>query len=208
MRPLILIGGGGHARVLADLLACQNRPVLGIVDPALPAGGGGPLGLPVLGGDEVLAAHPPDEFDLAVAFAGNGRPRQRDAVFRLWQERGYSFPSLVHPAAAVSRHAGLGPGAQVMAGAVIQANAVVDANAVINSRSSVDHDCHIGRSSHVAPGAILCGGAVVGDRCLIGAGCILLPERRVGEMSLVGAGIVVDRDVPAWSILRRPVQPS
>lgn len=204
MKPLILIGAGGHARVLVDLLACLDRPVLGAVDPGVPPGDPGLLGLPVLGGDEVLAAYPPDMVDLTIAFAGSHRPERRDTAFWHWQNLGYMFPALVHPAAAVSRHATLAPGVQVMAGAVIQAMATVAANAIVNTRASIDHDCRIGRSSHLAPGTVLCGGVSVGEVCLLGAGCIILPGRQVGDRSLVGAGIVLDRDLPADRIVRRP----
>lgn len=196
MQPIIIIGGGGHARVLIDALQAAGHAVRGVVDPALAVGSNGPLGIPVLGGDEALAG-----IDRATVLLVNGvgstrSMEARDKIHRHWLGQGFRFASVVHPSAVISRHAQLADGAQAMAGSVIQCGATIGANTIINTRASVDHDCRIGVSVHIAPGVTLSGAVTVGDATHIGTGATVIQGVVIGRNNLIPAGTVVRQNVP------------
>ena len=194
--PLVIIGAGGHARVLIDALQRAGRTIVGVVDPKLPAGAAGPFGLSVLGGDDALSAYRPDQVALVNGIGGTGVTEPRHAVYRRFHQRGFQFATVIHPSAVISPFAELGEGVQVMAGCVIQCGAVIGANTIVNTRASIDHDCHIGESVHIAPGVTLSGSVRVGDGAHIGTGVAVIQGISIGRGSLVAAGAVVYRDLP------------
>jgi sugar O-acyltransferase (sialic acid O-acetyltransferase NeuD family) len=195
-RPLVIIGAGGHARVLIDALQLSGKKILGIVDKLHAAGSPGPSGLAVLGGDEAVDRFSPDEMLLVNGVGTVKTTTQRDAIYRRFLAKGFHFATVVHPSAVVSSSATLGEGVQVMAGCVIQAGAWIGANSLINTRASVDHDCRIGETVHVAPGATLSGSVTVGDETHIGTGAVVIQGISIGRHCLVAAGAVVYRDLP------------
>lgn len=195
-RPLVLLGAGGHARVLLALLRASGRALLGVCDPALQAEGRSYWeGVHVLGSDEALDRLGPAQVELVLGIGQQARSSLRSRLYSDWRARGYSFPPLVHPTAWVAPDVVLSDGVQVMAGAIVQPGCVLGANVTINTRASVDHDCQIGADVHIAPGAVLCGAVQVGDRAFIGAGAVLIQGLHVGEAAFVGAGVTLVRDL-------------
>jgi len=192
-RDTVLVGGGGHACVVADMLASLGRRVRGFVAPSR---GARLDGMAWLGGDDVLERLAPGTTDIALGIGSTGDAALRRGIFDILVRRGHAFPPLVHPSAHLARSVSLGAGAQVMLGAAVQAGVVLDANSIVNTGAIVDHDCHIGAHAHVAPGAVLCGDVRVGDGAHVGAGARILQGVRVGATALIGAGAVVLCDVP------------
>lgn len=194
--PILVIGGGGHGRVVIEALLAAGAEVAGVIDPHPAVAATLPDGVPWLGGDEALARYQPVDYQLANGVGGIGEPHRR-SVFERLSAAGYGFARVRHPAASVAR-AGvvLGEGCQVMAGAVIQPGARIGADVIVNTRAAVDHDCRIGDHSHVAPGAVLCGEVTVGAGSHIGAGAVVIQGVRIGSFAIVGAGSIILRDVP------------
>ncbi|MDH1500098.1 acetyltransferase [Comamonas terrigena] len=204
-RPLVLLGAGGHARVLLALVRASGRALLGVCDPALQAQGRGDWeGVPVLGGDEALDRLGPARVDLALGVGQLARSGLRSRLYVAWSARGYAFPALVHPAAWVAPDVTLGDGVQIMAGAVVQPGSVLGTNVTVNTHASVDHDCRIGADVHIAPGAVLCGAVQVGDGAFIGAGAVLIQGLRVGAAAVVGAGVTLVRDLAPGALIVGP----
>lgn len=196
--PVLIIGAGGHAVVVLDVLRAMGADTIGYADTAPALHGANVRGMPVIGGDEaVFERYPPERVMLANGVGGNRPTGERRAVFERFSDRGYRFLTLIHPSAIVSPSVTLGAGVQVMAGAVLQPSVTVGANSIVNTRASIDHDCSIGGHVHVAPGAVLSGGVSVADGAHLGAGCVVIQGMRIGERALVAAGAVVVRDVPA-----------
>ncbi len=198
---IIVVGAGGHARVLIGVLRRQGIAVAGCVDinPALH--GAAIDGVPVIGGDDALFAMSPDGVRL-VSGQGNvpgkgasGLARRR-GVFERFGARGYRFMSVISPDSVISDTAVLEEACQVITGAIIHPGAKVGVNAIVNTGAQVDHDCVVGAHSHIAPGAVLCGGVTVGPESHVGAGAVVIPLVRIGTGAVVGAGAVVVRDVP------------
>ncbi len=183
-----VIGCGGHAKVVVQLLRALELHVAAIFDDDSGKWHGSLLGYPVVGSVDRVADHPRRPAVIAV-----GDNAVREAIAARFD---LEWLTLVHPRAYVDSTASLGPGTVVMAGAVIQAETHIGAHVIINTSASVDHDCMVGDYVHIAPGARVAGGVVVGDNCFLGLGAIILPERRVGARTIVGAGAVVTHDLP------------
>lgn len=194
--PIVLVGAGGHGRVVLDALLLQGRQVVGIIDPRLEKGAT-VFGVPVLGGDEWLNTASPEAFALAngVGAIPYASKRRRE-LHEQWSAKGFVLTSVVHPSAVLGREVFQGRGIQVMAGAIVQAGCRLGEGCVINTRASLDHDCVIGEHAFVAPGAILCADIVVEERAYIGAGATILPGLRVGAGSIVAGGATVTKNVP------------
>lgn len=203
--PLVMVGAGGHAKVLQALALAAGHSVAGVCDPQLAGQGQSHWrGLPVLGGDEAL-----EQFDPATVGLINGigqlvRSQARQDVYRRLRRAGFDFPVLVHPTAWVAPTAQLAQGVQVMAGAVVQPDCSIGENSIINTRAGIDHDCIIGAHVHVAPGATLCGGVRVGDGAFIATGATVIHGITVGGNTVVGAGATLVRDLVADQVLLGP----
>jgi UDP-perosamine 4-acetyltransferase len=198
-RPVIVLGAGGHAKVVVDLLLKLGRKVVAAVEPTAPSKERTLLGIAVRG-EDVILAYSPGDIDLALGIgmptddpiAGLAARRRAAARF---ETRGYSFPSLVHPSAVVAADCDIGAGAQVMAGTILQPSCTIGSFAIVNTRASVDHDCVLGEGCHVAPGATLGGNVRVGAEALIGIGATVLQGLSVGAGTLVGGGAMVIANV-------------
>jgi acetyltransferase EpsM len=191
---LILIGGGGHALVVADAAALAGWELAGFLDDDREA----PLAThaPCLG---PLARRPEPGTLLIIALGDLARrsnligpaPGFADA---LPPER---YATVIHPSAIISPHSRIGPGVFIGPGAIVNPRASIADHAIINSGSIVEHDCEVGQNAHIAPGAILGGSACVGPDTLIGLGARILPGIHIGPGCTIGAGAVVTRDIPA-----------
>ncbi len=193
-RRVVVLGAGGHARVLLDALRLLGDDVVGCIDPDPAAG---LPGVPRLGGDEAFATLDPAGVLLVNGLGSIASTALRRRVHADATARGFAFATVVHPSAVVARDVVLAAGAQVCAGAVLQTGARVLDDALVNTRASVDHDSVVGAHAHVAPGAVVCGGVTIGDGAHVGTGAVLVQGVRIGADALVGAGAVVLRDVAA-----------
>jgi UDP-perosamine 4-acetyltransferase len=195
--PLVLLGAGGHAKVVLSLARAAGFALHGVCDPALARQGMAQWrGLPVLGGDEALDGLSPSAVALANGVGQLVQGTLRRDLYERLARRGFRFPVLVHPHAWVDPSAVLAEGVQVMAGAVIQADCHVGENTIVNTRASLDHDCIVGAHVHIAPGACLCGTVSVGAGAFVGSGATVLPNLTLGERAVVAAGATLARNLP------------
>lgn len=195
MGPILVLGGGGHAKVVIDALLASGYKVIGFLDknPAIQE---------LAGVQQLGDAHPasmkqfgPADVLLANGFGSVGTNTLRMDQFKLWKSHAFRFVTVVHPAAVVAKGVVLEEGVQVMAGAVIQPGCQIGANAIVNTRVALDHDCILGAHAHIATGASLSGDVHVGEGAHIGTGAAIIQGVRIGCHSLVGAGSVVVKDV-------------
>jgi len=197
---IILIGGGGHARVVIEAIRlCGQYEIAGIVV-SQPAEAASVSGVEVVGAIEDLPGLYAGGVQCAAICIGSvGDTSVRADFYRQVETAGFRFPPLVHPRAIVSPDAVLFEGAQVMAGAVVQTGGRIGANAVINTAAVVEHDCIINNHAFIGPAAALLGDCVVGMGAFIGAGAIVLQKVRIGDYAVVAAGAVVIADIAAAS---------
>lgn len=194
--PILIIGAGGHGRVLADLALCLGRQVVGFLDRDTKLHGAVIDGITVLGGDECLADYPTRTVSLVNGIGSIARTDARRDVYLRLRGLGYQFEALCHPSAIVGRSVALAQGVQVMAGCVVQNAARIGENAILNTGVIVEHDCAVGAHSHLAPGAVVCGEVRIGENCHVGVGAVVVQGLVVGDGALVAAGAVVVKDVP------------
>jgi sugar O-acyltransferase (sialic acid O-acetyltransferase NeuD family) len=198
MAALLLLGAGGHARVVAETALATGRfSRIAFLDDRCsgPAQLPDQLGWPVIG--PFAAALDPQvrqQFPAALVAIGNA------AVRLQWLPRlgaaGYLLPVVIHPTAWMSPSAQIGIGSVVFAQAAIQAQAVIGSGAILNTGCSVDHDAQLGDGVHICPGARLAGEVQVGDRSWIGIGASVTQQILIGADVTVGAGAAVVRDLP------------
>lgn len=197
--PVIILGAGGHAKVLINALLASAVKIIGAVDPDPTKVGVSILGVPILGDDRDVLKYPRDAVRLVNGLGSVGVPTRRKELFDRFTAEGYKFATVVHPSAVIATAVEIDEGAQVMAGVVIQPGCHIGINAILNTRSSIDHDCRIGDHVHVAPGAVLSGDVSVGNVSHIGPGTTIVQGITIGQLSVVGAGSVVLKNVPDGS---------
>lgn len=200
---LIVYGGGGHGKSLIELIRAANEyQVVGVVDDGLPVGSE-ILGVPVLGGAEILPRLRRDGLQLAVnAVGGIGNLAPRLKVFERLAEAGFSIPTVVHTTALIEASAQLAAGVQVMPFGYVGSSSRVGFGCIINTRAVVSHDCDLGEYVNLAPGAVLAGGVQVGARTLIGMNVTVNLEVKIGSGARIGNGATVKSDVPENGVVR------
>lgn len=197
--PVIILGGGGHAKVCIDLLIRQNREIIGYTAPK--PEGVLPGNVPYLGEDSVVLSYKQEDISLVNGIGMIGTSQLRSTIYKQFSSQKFSFATLTHDSAIVSQFAEIQEGVQIMAGAIVQAGSVVAINTIINTRAVIDHDCRIGAHSHISPGAVLCGQVVVGEQTQIGAGATVIQNVKIGHSAVVGAGALVRNPVANQTVV-------
>jgi UDP-perosamine 4-acetyltransferase len=195
--PIIVIGAGGHAKLIMDILHRLNREVIGCTGLNKGLNGTVMMGEKVIGVDEDIFKYSPRDLRLVNGLASigtNNRPRE---IYDIYSKAGYIFETIIHPEAIISEEVGLAQGVLVMGGAILMPGVHVAKNVLINSAATIDHDCSIGAHAHIAVGATLCGAVSVGAGAFIGAGAVIIQGITIGRDAVIGAGAVVTHDVPA-----------
>lgn len=201
-KPFIVIGAGGHAKVLIDTLLLAGANIAGIVDQNHFMHGTQVLGVTVVGGDEFITSSPHNKYLLVNAIGSINLPTLRSCIYDEFKKKGYSFATVIHPSAIIASGVILDEGAQIMAGAVIQPGTIIGNNTIINTKCSVDHDCIIGESCHIAPGVTLSGGVSIGHGVHVGTGATIVQGITIGSNCLIAAGAVVTKNVESNSKVR------
>ena len=195
---VVIIGAGGHGRVVLDIVRTAGvyEPV-GFVD-ASPSNQGATVdGLPVFGSANVLSKLRQQGIDSAIVAIGECRARIRYA--QLLDEHGFTLINAIHPVATVSKTAQLGKNNVIAAGAIVGTHARVGNSTILNTGCVVDHECELDEGVHVCPGTKLAGRVRVGRGTWVGIGATVIQCISIGEYATVGAGAVVIRDVPAYA---------
>ncbi|MCE9577123.1 MAG: acetyltransferase [Deltaproteobacteria bacterium] len=188
MDGVVIVGSGGHAKVVIATAQAMGFAVRTIVDDDPARHGQRILGVEVTGPSAPILADPGQHAVLAI---GANRVRQKLAATARCR-----FATLVHPSAIVHHTVRLGAGTVVFAGVVLQPDTVVGAHAIVNTGASIDHDGTIGDFVHVAPGARLAGNVTLGEGVFLGIGAAAIPGSQVGAWTTVGAGGTVIADLP------------
>ncbi len=184
---LIFIGGGGHAKVLFDIILLQNKLLYAYVDTKSQSWLDD-RNIKHISEDDllsVIAAQP----ELFMGFLGLdcAALQKRLQMMKDYQAKGAFFTPLIHPSASVSAKATLSVGVQVMPMAVIGSGAVIGEGAVIGSGAVVEHDAVIGAGAHIAPRAVVLGGANIGECAYIASGAVVVQNSIVPPQTFIAA---------------------
>lgn len=200
MQRIVILGAGGHAQVVADILM-RARAVGNAVDPVgylddNPMSQGRTLlGLPVLGPIDGLSAVAHDAVIIAI-----GSNFIRRKLFDQLSAQGEELAKAIHPAAVIASHSDIGPGTMICAGAIVNPGSIIGANVILNTGCTVDHHNRIDHHVHIGPGSHLGGDVEIGEGTLVGIGATIMPQRRIGSWSVVGAGALVHSNLPSKTV--------
>jgi sugar O-acyltransferase (sialic acid O-acetyltransferase NeuD family) len=184
---LIMIGAGGHARVLYDCIIGHNRMLYACVDPKQQEWLA-EINIKQISEDDLLSILP-GRPELFIGFVGLDCKslEKRVKMMQDYEKHGAYFTPLIHPTAFVSKKAVLGKGVQALPNSVINSGAVIGDGAVINSGAVVEHDAHVGAGVHVAPKAVVLGGAKIGDCAYIASGAVIVQNSTVTPKTFIKA---------------------
>lgn len=192
MSGLLIVGAGGHGRVVADTALEDGRwDKIAFLDDRYKQMDCN-MNWPVLGSLLQAGEYLQDYSDLIVALGDN---TLRVTLLRSYMKLGFRLPVLVHPAAFVSRAARLSPGIVVFPRAAVNAGVGIGFGSIINTGAIVDHDCLLGEGVHICPGASLAGEVKVGNYSWVGIGASVIQKVSIGENVFIGAGSVVVKDI-------------
>jgi UDP-perosamine 4-acetyltransferase len=194
---ILILGAGGHARVLLHSLRSAKQKVAAFADKGPGLVRWSFDGVPVLPEEEALRRYPPGSILLVNGLGLNDSTGPRRRLYERLKRQGYTFASVRDPEASIALDAIVAEGAEILTRSVLHSRAFIGKNAVVNTGAIVEHDCVVGSHAFLGPGAILCGGVKVGEGAFICAGAVVVPEVSVGPGCLVAAGAVVTRDLPA-----------
>jgi len=176
LSELIIIGIGGHSKVVTDIAMLNGYKILGYLDDKEPVGEGKDL---YLGRINTLPRWIRDGISFVIAIGDN---LVRKAIVERYEGLNLDYVKLVHPAAIIGSKVEILRGTVVMPGAIINADARIGRHVIINTAAVVDHDCRVGDFVHIAQGAVLAGGVVVESCAVVEVGV------RVGRGMVVGVG--------------------
>ncbi len=195
MRKILILGAGGHSKVVAEIARLNQWDVVGFIDGVNPLRKGESFyGAKILGGDEVLEDLFRSNVKHVIVAFGNNRIRVQTA--QKLSGMGFKLPSAIHPSAIYAGDVEIGDGTVIAAGAVIGPSTSIGRYVIVNTQASLDHECRVCDGSHLGPGAVVTGGVLVGECAWIGAGAVISDHKKIGADSIVGAGAVVVKDVP------------
>ncbi|OGT09868.1 MAG: hypothetical protein A2X77_04680 [Gammaproteobacteria bacterium GWE2_42_36] len=199
MNNLLILGAGGHGKVVADAAFKMGRwEEISFLDDRYPVMTSVLNHFTVIGkfsdAANFLGSYP----DLIVALGNN---TQRLELLRRHQNLGFRLATIIHPTASMSCFSRITEGSVVFAQAVVNPNVQIGFGSIINTAAVIEHDCVLSEGVHVAPNAVLCGAVNAGARTLIGPGAVVLENRCIEADVIIGAGAVVIHHILAKQIV-------
>jgi sugar O-acyltransferase (sialic acid O-acetyltransferase NeuD family) len=195
MKPLLLLGGGGHCQACIDVIEGEKKyRITGIV---LPTSGDylNVMGYPIIGVDKDLPAFL-EKIPNAIITVGQIKSAViRIKLFETLKSLGAHLPVIQSPSSYCSKYAEIGEGTILMHGTLVNAGAQVGANCIINSQALIEHDVQISDHCHISTGVKVNGGVRIGKGTFVGSGSILKEGITLGAGVVIGAGQLIVRDV-------------
>ena len=197
MDKIVIVGASGHGKVVADVVEREGRyAILGWIDSYKPAGGEF-FGYPVLGAEEALLGlwQRREIVGGLIAIGDNwSRGRVAEKICSLAPD--FAFVTAVHPSAQIARGVSVGAGTVLMAGVIVNSDSRIGAHCILNTRASLDHDCIMDDFSSLAPGVTVGGMARIGMYSAVSLGANIIHGKNIGAHTVVGAGALVQKDIP------------
>lgn len=194
MAGLIIVGAGGHGKVVADTAYEMGAwEKIAFIDDRYPEVSS-ILSWTIIGRANQAVDFIDEYTDVVVAIGNN---TLRLELLEHFEKLGFSIPSIIHPTAFVSKNAILGSGNVIFAQAVVNAGVKIGSGCIINTGATVDHDCNLDNGVHISPGAHLAGTVKIGETSWIGIGSSVIQNVNIGSKVIVGAGAVITKDIPS-----------
>ena len=193
-KPVILLGSGGHAKLLLEIISNDGCSILGIITNKLESDTFF-SDYKILGKDKSIDEHKNTNVIIANGLGFMPGNTRRLEMYNDLKQKNYKFKSIIHPSSIVSKSAKIFEGAQLLINSVVSSSSIVGENTIINTGATVDHDCIIEKNCHIAPGVICSGNVNIKENSFIGAGSVIIQGISIGKNCIVGAGSVVYKDL-------------
>ncbi len=174
----VLIGAGGHAKVVYEISLQNSIKIDGFIDPE------------VQFFKSLKKMHDEDSFEHFFVGIGGSRVEElekRHSLFQSYKLKNCIALKLFSNTAAISETSSIGEGTLIAHNAVIQSEAKIGENVIINTGAIIEHDAIVEDGAHIGPGAIVLGGAKIGKMSMIGAGAVVLPASEVAPRMLIAS---------------------
>ena len=186
MNRLVIIGAGGHGKVIADLAQRIGYEDICFVDDFAT---GDVIGVPIVGTSDDIMRLNNDNTDFVVGIGSNIKRKKIAETYQV------NWVSLIHPSAQIACHVQIGKGTVVMANAVINVCAQIGNHCIINSGAIVEHDNVIENYAHISPNVALGGTVRIGSLTHVGIGATVKNNTEVCSGCIIGAGAVVVKHI-------------
>tara|TARA_Y100001970_G_C13983524_1_gene724462 strand:- start:60 stop:701 length:642 start_codon:yes stop_codon:yes gene_type:complete len=197
MDKIIIIGGGGHAKVIISIIKRFGLfSIIGYLDSV---DKGNILDVGYIGSDnDILNGkynNVCNNLAMGIGVANLKNCNKRKKIMNVFRKEGFIFPNIISKSSIISDDVKLQEGIVIMDGAIINSGTRIRSLAIINTGAIIDHDCYIDESSHIAPGVTLSGNVSIGKNSIIGAGSTIKQSINICPNTFVGAGAVVVRNI-------------
>ena len=201
---LLIVGAGGHTRVVIDTAEKNKYEIIGIIDINFTGKKEKIFGYDVLGNFDFIKKYEIENINCFIAIGDNSK---RKKYYNMVKDLGCKIPNLIHPTAVISDYIDLSEGVFINAGCIINAGAIIGKNVIINTGSIIDHEVKIGDFSHIAPGCKIGGRVKFGAMTFVGIGTDIIDQIDIGENVIIGAGsVVVNSIAPNITVVGIPAK--
>ena len=188
-KEVIILGAGGHAKVIAEIITKCGDNVIGFLDDNDEI-----KGKKIYCDKKVLGKITDiNKYKKYYIINGVGNNEFRKKIDKKYPE--INWYTAIHPSAIVANDVEIGCGTVIMPGTIINPGTSIGKHCIINTGSSIDHDNIIEDYVHISPGAHLAGTVKIGFESWICSGATIVNNITVANNSIVGAGAVVIRDI-------------
>lgn len=195
MEEILILGGGGHAASLADILERENKyKIAGYVINESQVSCS--IDYPVIGtDDELLNLYQSGIRNAVIGIGYLGKSVLREKLYEHLKEIGFCLPVICDPSAIVSEHVEIGEGTSIGKGVIINAGTEIGKMCIINTGAIIEHDCIVEDFAHISVGGVLCGSVRVGKASFVGANATVIQEKKIGKQCIIGAGTTVRKSL-------------
>lgn len=201
MEKIIIVGGGGHAKVVISLLKKANKfIIIGYTDKL---NKGELLGINYLGNDVVLEKYFEEGVkNIAIGIGQIKSSALRRDLVNIANNIGFYFPTIISTTAIINEDVTIEKGTIIMDGVIINSGTRIGSFSIINTRVSIDHDCIVGNFTHIAPGVTLSGEVEIGNDVLIGTGSNVIQSIFISNNTIISAGSSIQKSIDKPGIYR------
>lgn len=197
----IIIGSGGHASVITDILLKQKKNIIGYVTKNESKSLINFESSELIYNDEEAISKFLGKVNFVNGIGSIPKSNIREKLNTLYTIRGVEFSQVISESAYIASDVKFSQDIQIFPNSILNSGVTVNSNTIINTGAIIEHNCNIGEDSHISPGAILCGNVKVGNGVFIGAGAIVIQNIKIHDNCIIGAGAVITKDVPSNTIV-------
>lgn len=199
MKKIAILGGGGHAKVVASIIMkLNNYEIIGYIDKH---NNGEILSIPYIGDDDNFIRNQKNKVGFVALGIGQIKSSElRKSIVKKYVDADYKFPPIISPTAIINYNLQVGNGTIIMDGVVINIDSQIGEYSIINTNSTIEHDCKIGDYVHIAPGVTMSGEVKIGDNCMIGVGSTIIQGISIISNVVLGAGSIVHKNITASGV--------